>query len=162
MAKSLGAGFPIGAFWIRDPYADLLSAGTHGSTYGGSPLSCAVALKVLEVIQREKLAENVRRVGEHLKSGLARIATAYPQVIRSARGLGFMLGIELAPNIAKLPADASRTQAARFAQLLHSAGVLMIPAGAQVLRLLPPLNLSQNEAEEGLSVLENIAARVAE
>ncbi|MEO6183547.1 MAG: aminotransferase class III-fold pyridoxal phosphate-dependent enzyme, partial [Verrucomicrobiota bacterium] len=58
MAKSLGAGFPIGAFWVRQPFADLLSAGSHGSTYGGGPLACAVALKVFEVIQREKLAEN--------------------------------------------------------------------------------------------------------
>ena len=82
-------------------------------------------------------------------------------VIRSARGLGLMLGIELAPNIPNLPGDAGRTQAVRFAQLLHNAGVLTIPAGAQVLRLLPPLNLHQSEAEEGLSVLEDIAARIA-
>src|SRR6266487_1904452 len=60
MAKSLGGGFPIGAFWVRAPYADLLGAGTHGTTYGGSPLACAVALKVLEVIQRDKLTDNAR------------------------------------------------------------------------------------------------------
>ena len=53
MAKSLGGGFPIGAFWVRAPYADLLGAGTHGSTFGGSPLACAVALKVLQVIERD-------------------------------------------------------------------------------------------------------------
>jgi acetylornithine/succinyldiaminopimelate/putrescine aminotransferase len=161
MAKSLGGGFPIGAFWLRDPYADLLSAGTHGTTYGGSPLSCAVALNILEVIQREKLADNARNVGEYLKSGLERIAAVCPHVIRSSRGLGLMLGIELAPNIPNLPGDAGRTQAVRFAQLLHNAGVLAIPAGAQVLRLLPPLNLHQSEAREGLSVLEDIAARIA-
>src|SRR5712675_46795 len=57
MAKSLGGGFPIGAFWVRAPYADLLSAGTHGTTFGGSPLACAVALKVLEVVEREHLAD---------------------------------------------------------------------------------------------------------
>jgi acetylornithine aminotransferase/acetylornithine/N-succinyldiaminopimelate aminotransferase len=161
MAKSLGAGFPIGAFWVRDLYADLLSAGTHGSTYGGSPLSCAVGLKVLEVIQREKLADNARQMGEFLKTGLTRLVKAYPQVIRNARGLGLMLGIELAPNIPNLPGDSGRTQAVRFAQLLHAAGMLAIPAGAQVLRLLPPLNLRQREAEEGLSVLEAVAARIA-
>src|SRR4029450_790330 len=54
MAKSLGGGFPIGAFWVREPYADLLSAGTHATTFGGTPLGCAVALKVLEVIERQK------------------------------------------------------------------------------------------------------------
>ncbi len=161
MAKSLGAGFPVGAFWVRGPYADLLGAGTHGSTYGGSPLACAVALKVLDVIHREKLAENARQIGDYLKAGLARLAQNYPQVIRNTRGLGLMLGIELAPNIANLPGDASRTQAVRFAQLLHTAGVLTIPAGAQVLRLLPPLNLRQSEAEEGLAILEAVAAKVA-
>jgi acetylornithine aminotransferase/acetylornithine/N-succinyldiaminopimelate aminotransferase len=161
MAKSLGGGFPIGAFWVRGPYADLLSAGSHGSTYGGSPLACAVALKVLEVIQREKLADNARQIGKHLKTGLARLALAYPQVFCNARGLGLMLGIELAPDIQALPGDPSRTQAVRFAQLLHAAGVLTIPAGMQVLRLLPPLNLSRREAEEGLAALEAVAAKLA-
>ena len=68
MAKSLGGGFPMGAFWVRQPYADLLGAGSHGTTYGGSPLACAVALKILDVIQRENLADNAREIGEHLKS----------------------------------------------------------------------------------------------
>jgi acetylornithine/N-succinyldiaminopimelate aminotransferase len=161
MAKSLGAGFPIGAFWIRAPYADLLGAGTHGSTYGGSPLGCAVALKVLEVIEREKLAENARQIGAFLQQRLQDIADKYPQVVRSVRGLGMMLGIELAPSIARLPGDSARTQAVRFAQLLHTAGVLTIPAGAQVLRLLPPLNLRRAEAEEGLNIIEAAAQRLA-
>src|SRR5206468_748087 len=60
MAKSLGGGFPMGAFWVRAPYADLLGAGTHGTTFGGSPLACAVGLKVLEVIERERLEVNAR------------------------------------------------------------------------------------------------------
>jgi acetylornithine/succinyldiaminopimelate/putrescine aminotransferase len=161
MAKSIGGGFPMGAFWVRGPYADLLSAGTHGTTYGGSPLACAVGLKVLEVIQRENLADNARRMGHFLITSLTRLTQKYPQVFRGSRGLGLMLGIELAPNIPALPGDASRTQAVRFAQLLHSAGVLTIPAGSQVLRLLPPLNLRQNEAEEGLATLEAVAARLA-
>jgi acetylornithine/N-succinyldiaminopimelate aminotransferase len=161
MAKSLGGGFPIGAFWVREPYADLLGAGTHGSTYGGSPLGCAVALKVLEVIQREKLADNARARGEQLKSGLARLAQTYPQVLRNVRGLGLMLGIELAPNIPALPGDSARPQSVRFAQLLHAAGVLTIPAGANVLRLLPPLNLRLAEAEEGLATLEAVTSRLA-
>lgn len=161
MAKSLGGGFPMGAFWVREPYADLLGAGTHGSTYGGSPLACAVALKVLEVIQREKLADHARQMGSYLKNGLLRLAQHHPKVIRGARGLGLMLGIELAPNIPHLPGDASRTQAVRFAQMLHSIGVLTIPAGAQVLRLLPPLNLRQSEADEGLAALETVALKAA-
>src|SRR5215471_12400530 len=74
MAKALGGGFPMGAFWVRSPYADLLGAGTHGTTYGGSPLACAVALKVLDVIEQEDLASNARQLGEALKAGLRELA----------------------------------------------------------------------------------------
>ena len=151
----------MGAFWVRAPYADLLGAGTHGSTYGGSPLACAVGLKVLEVMQREKLADNARQMGNYLTERLGKLAEQCPQVLRGVRGLGLMLGIELSPNIANLPGDSSRTQAVRFAQLLHQAGVLTIPAGANVLRLLPPLNLKQSEADEGLAAIEAAASHVA-
>jgi len=161
MAKSLGGGFPIGAFWVRAPYADLLGAGTHGTTYGGSPLACAVALKILEVIQREKLADHARQLGDYLKSALQQFSEKFPGVIRSVRGLGLMLGMELAPNIPNLPGDAGKTQAVRCANLLHAAGLLTIPAGPQILRLLPPLNLRQAEAEEGLAIIENVCARLA-
>src|SRR5688572_4233929 len=74
MAKSLGGGFPIGAFWVREPYADLLGPGSHATTFGGTPLGCAVALKVLEVIQRDDLANNVRQVGDYLKDRLLSLA----------------------------------------------------------------------------------------
>src|SRR5271169_2024003 len=96
MAKSLGGGFPIGAFWVRAPFADLLGPGTHASTFGGTPLACAVALKILEVIEREKLDENACRLGEWMKSGLEQFVAHYPQVLRRSRGFGFMLGLELA------------------------------------------------------------------
>jgi acetylornithine aminotransferase/acetylornithine/N-succinyldiaminopimelate aminotransferase len=161
MAKSLGGGFPIGAFWVRAPHADLLGAGTHGTTYGGSPLACAVALKVLAVIEREGLADNARRVGDYLKAGLQELARKYPRVIQQVRGLGLMLGIELTPDIPNLPGDAGKIQAVRFTNLLHAAGLLAIPAGAQILRFLPPLNLRQSEAEEGLKLVESVVARLS-
>src|SRR5438445_3941408 len=84
MAKSLGGGFPIGAFWVRAPYADLLGPGSHATTFGGTPLACAVALRVLEVIQREKLADNARHTGEFIKSALQRLAQKFPGMIHSA------------------------------------------------------------------------------
>jgi acetylornithine aminotransferase/acetylornithine/N-succinyldiaminopimelate aminotransferase len=158
MAKSIGGGFPIGAFWVRAPYADLLGAGSHGSTYGGSPLACSVALKVLEVIRRENLAENARQIGEFFKQGLEKLAKTYPAMIGKVRGMGLMLGLELAPDLRTLPGDAGKTQAVRFANLLHAAGLLPIPAGANVLRFLPSLNLRQAEANEGLQILGTIFA----
>jgi acetylornithine/N-succinyldiaminopimelate aminotransferase len=161
MAKSLGGGFPIGAFWAREPYGDVLGPGTHASTFGGTPLGCAVALKILEVVREEKLADNARDVGEFLKTGLQALARKYPRVIHEVRGVGLMIGIELAANIPNLPGDAAKTQAVRFVNLLHAAGLLTIPAGTQVIRLLPALNLRQGEAEEGLKIIESVAAKFA-
>ncbi len=160
MAKSLGGGFPIGAFWIREPYADLLSAGTHGTTYGGSPLACAVASKILQVIEREKLADNARDTGEFLKQGLDQLAKEFPAVVRGGRGLGLMLGLELVPEIPSLKVE-GKLQSAVFVARLQEAGVLMIPAGANVLRLLPALNLTLSEAQEGLQIIESVIAKLA-
>ena len=161
MAKSLGGGFPIGAFWVRDRYADLLGAGTHATTYGGTPLGCAVALKILEVIERDHLAENARTLGAFLKSELERMVGAYPQVLKSVRGLGFMLGLELAEK-EKIPALAGHpaSSALQMVSRLHDAGVLTIPSGTQVIRLLPALNLKPTEAEEGLQAIETLVKQL--
>ncbi len=72
MAKSLGGGFPIGAFWVRAQYQDLLGPGTHASTFGGTPLACAVALKIFEVVEREKLDEHARKLGDWMLNEAAR------------------------------------------------------------------------------------------
>jgi acetylornithine aminotransferase/acetylornithine/N-succinyldiaminopimelate aminotransferase len=159
MAKSLGGGFPIGAFWVRAPYADLLSAGTHGTTYGGSPLACAVGLKILEVIATENLAANARQMGEFLAAGLHQIAQQYPQFVRGVRGLGLMLGLELAAEIPALKVE-GKLPSAVFAARLQAAGLLMIPAGSNVLRLLPALNLTRGDAEEGLGIIERVVAKL--
>lgn len=161
MAKSLGGGFPMGAFWVRTAYADLLGAGTHGTTFGGSPLACAVALKILEVIDREQLESHARGVGEFLKANLQLFKQRYPQVIREVRGLGLMLGIELAPELPRLPGDPVKSVAVRFTNQLHAAGLLAIPAGTQIIRLLPALNLSRSEAEEGLHIIEGVVKSLA-
>ncbi len=160
MAKSLGGGFPMGAFWVRDKYADLLGAGTHGTTYGGTPLACAVALKILEVIEREGLVRNVRETGALLWSGLEGLSRKHPAVYRSARGLGFMLGIELAQQIPNLPGESTKMNSVRMANVLHEMGLLTVPAGPNILRLLPPLNLRPDEAREGLDILDAAAARL--
>jgi acetylornithine aminotransferase/acetylornithine/N-succinyldiaminopimelate aminotransferase len=160
MAKSLGGGFPIGAFWVRAPFADLLGPGTHATTFGGTPLACAVALKVLEVIERERLDENARKLGDWMKSELERLAANYPQVVKRARGFGFMLGLELAEKIPAL-ASGNQTAAVQFVNRLHSAGVLTIPAGTQIVRLLPPLNLKPQEAGEGIGKIEEVVKSLA-
>jgi acetylornithine aminotransferase/acetylornithine/N-succinyldiaminopimelate aminotransferase len=162
MAKSLGGGFPIGAFWVRAPYADLLGPGTHASTFGGTPLACAVALKVLEVIERERLDEQARKLGKWFKEQLEWLAATYPQVVKRGRGLGFILGLELVEK-EKIPAFAAsnKTAALQFVHRLHEIGVLTIPAGTQIVRLLPPLNLKPQEAGEGISKIEEVVKQLA-
>lgn len=167
MAKSLGGGFPIGAFWVREQahgvkLCDLLSAGTHGTTYGGNLLGCAVALRLLAIIERDGLAAHVRGTGDWLKDELARLVAAHPGVLKSVRGLGFMLGFELQEK-ERIPALAAGEKAAstQFVNRLHAAGVLAVPSGNQVVRLLPPLNLRRDEAEEGLALIARVVRELA-
>ena len=117
--------------------------------------------KVVQDAVREGLEANAREVGEFLKSGLQQLARRYPNVVQTVRGLGLMLGVELASDIPGLPGDPSKTPAVRFTDLLHAAGVLVIPAGGQIIRLLPALNLRRSEAEEGLRILESVVAGLA-
>jgi acetylornithine/N-succinyldiaminopimelate aminotransferase len=159
MAKSLGGGFPMGAFWVRDAYADLLGPGTHGTTFGGTPLACAVGLKVMEVIRRDRLADNARTVGAYLKAELEGLAAKYPRVIKAVRGVGLLVGIELATGIPAL-AQSDRAASIQFTNRLHEAGALAIPAGTSVVRLLPPLNFSHREAEEGIQIVASVVAKL--
>ena len=167
MAKSLGGGFPIGAFWVREQahgvkLADLLGPGMHATTFGGTPLACAVALKVLEVIERDGLADNARQLGDWLKAELQRLVQSYPQVLKAVRGLGFMIGFELVEKD-KIPAFAGneKTASIQFVNRLHAAGLLTVPSGAQVVRLLPALNLTRADAEEGLRIIEEVVRQLA-
>ena len=90
MAKSLGAGYPIGAVWIREPYQNVFTPGSHGTTFGGSPMACAVALTVLDVVEREKLVDNIRARGEQLKRGLEPLVG--PR-IKEIKGYGGLIGV---------------------------------------------------------------------
>jgi acetylornithine/succinyldiaminopimelate/putrescine aminotransferase len=152
MAKGLGGGFPIGAFWVREKFAELLSAGTHASTFGGTPLACAVALRVLEVIERNDLEANARHIGKFLWDRLRDLQTKYPKVLRDVRGLGLMIGIEFDPKFAAI----------EMVKRLHEKNFLTIPAATSVIRLLPALNLSQHEAGEGLRAIEELIVELAE
>ena len=162
MAKSLGGGFPIGAFWVRAPYADLLGPGTHATTFGGTPLACAVALRILDVVEKERLDENARKLGDWMKVELEKLVAKYPHVLKGAKGFGFMLGLELVER-EKIPAltASDKPAAIQFVNRLHQLGVLTIPAGTQIIRLLPSLNLKPQEAGEGISKIEDVVKQLA-
>jgi acetylornithine/N-succinyldiaminopimelate aminotransferase len=160
MAKALGGGFPMGAFWVRDDYADLLSPGTHATTFGGTPLACAVALKVLEVIERDQLADNADCVGQYLLSELKTLQQRFPALIRDVRGLGLMIGIEFAED-ASVFAGNDKPAALQIVNRLHQNGLLTVPAAPAVVRLLPPLNVSRGEAANALGLIADTMIELA-
>ena len=161
MAKGIGGGFPIGAIWVREKLAGVLSPGTHASTFGGTPLACAVASRILDVMERDDLAGNARRMGELLIDRLRCLQSKYPGVVREVRGLGLMIGIEFQPDLRAFARE-QKSPAIRLVNRLHEHGVLTVPAAASVIRLLPPLNLSESEAEEGLHAIEEVMIDLAE
>ncbi|HEY5770172.1 MAG TPA: aspartate aminotransferase family protein [Terrimicrobium sp.] len=141
-AKGIANGFPLGAFWAASSrgLCDLLGPGTHGTTYGGNPVCCAAALKVLEIIEREGYRQNATVLGAKLRDGLR--ALNGPRV-SEVRAIGLMIGFELA--------GAGETNLAlSFVKKLIAAGLLAIPAGERVIRLLPPLNVTEPEVDEAL------------
>ena len=159
MAKALGGGFPIGAFWVREQYADVLSAGTHATTFGGNPLGCAVALKILEVMERDQLADNAREIGRFMTDELQRLIRKFPSVVKEVRGFGLMIGLEFRADAPGFRGS-EKAPALQVVERLHAAGVLTIPAGTSVIRLLPALNVARPEAMEGLHAIESVVAEL--
>lgn len=134
-AKGLGNGVPIGACLARGDAAEVLGPGNHGTTFGGNPLACRAALAVLEVIEQENLCERARSLGERIAAGL-RDRLAAVSGIRALRGYGLMFGIELDMPCSELAA------------LALERGLVINVAAGNVIRLLPPLIMSDDEADE--------------
>ena len=145
LAKPLAGGLPMGAVLLRDAIASALKPGDHATTFGGAPLVASVALEVVRTIAQPDFLAAVRQKGEWLGNRLARLATRSAQV-RDVRGRGLMWGLELAG-----PAAPCVTAA-------RERGLLVLTAGANVLRLLPPLVISPEELERGTAVLEVVLA----
>ena len=160
MAKALGGGFPMGAVWVSEQHAEVLGPGTHGSTFGGNPMACAVANKILEVIDRDNLAANARELGHFFIDELSTLREKYPAAIREVRGLGMMIGIEMGDGFSSF--DDSKPAAVQWVSALHETGVLTIPTGSSVVRFLPPLNLTKEEAQAGLDLFEQTVQKVIE
>ncbi|MGW0507303.1 acetylornithine transaminase [Micromonospora sp. NPDC003241] len=139
LAKGLGGGLPIGATLAFGPAADLLVAGSHGSTFGGNPVSCAAALAVISTIAHEGLLDHVKRIGERLRRGVEGLG--HP-LVSGVRGAGLLLGVTLTA-----PVSAAATEA------LRGAGFLVNPIQPDVLRLAPPLILSADQADAFLAAL---------
>lgn len=148
-AKALGCGFPIGAMLVAGEAAQALSFGSHGSTFGGNPLATAVARAALNKINSPALLANVMRQGERLKSGLERLDQHY-SLFSEIRGRGLMIGAQLG--------DSHAGQAGAITEACRQQGVLILQAGPDVLRFLPPLNIDQAEIDEGIERIDRTLA----
>ena len=140
LAKGLAGGVPIGAMLARGPAAGVFTPGSHGTTFGGGPLACAAGLAVLDAIEKEGLLDNAERIGEYLKQALASALAGLPGVTE-VRGRGLMLGVELARPCGILALRAME------------AGLLINVTRDKVIRLLPPLILTQDEADQIVGIL---------
>ncbi|MBU8902511.1 MAG: aspartate aminotransferase family protein [Victivallales bacterium] len=143
MAKALGNGFPIGAFIVKRKWADTLMVGEHASTFGGTPLACAAANAVIDVMDSENILDNCSKMGKYLTAELEKIAEKY-DFIEKIRGRGLMLGV-----VCDRPAGA-------LLPLLQEEGLIALTAGENVLRLMPPLNVNKEEADCAIQILDKV------
>jgi acetylornithine/N-succinyldiaminopimelate aminotransferase len=146
-AKGIAGGFPMGAILARESVAKYLTAGTHGTTFGGNPLACAAANAVLDVLLAPGFLAQVDRNARALWRGLVALAAEFPEVFEDARGAGLLLGLKcVVPN--------TEVQAAFMAE-----GLLSVGAGDNVVRLAPPLIVGEAEIAEALAMMRRGALR---
>ena len=149
VAKGIGGGFPLGAVLATAKAASGMGAGTHGSTYGGNPLACAVGAKVVEIITADGFLDAVGAKGALMRKRLEGLVASHPDIFEEVRGQGLILGLKCrAPN----------TEIVKAAQ---AAFLLTVPAADNVIRLLPPLTITEDEITEALVRLDRAAASLS-
>ena len=134
----------MGAIWLDAKYADILTAGTHGSTFGGNALACAASLATLEEIEKKNLISNAEKMGEYLIKGLEKIRKANPDKLAEIRGMGLMVGAVFNPQYVNV----------EVCSKLRERGLILIPAGSNALRFLPPLTVKASEIDKALKIFE--------
>lgn len=146
MAKGLGGGFPIGAIWISNRFADLFTPGSHGTTFGGTPLACAAGLAVLDVIARDKLLEQVSTRSGPWIEALTKLVTEFPKQLTGVRGRGYLVGLQFASD----PAP--------YLKALRERGLLVVGAGGNAIRVLPPFIATVEELNRSVEIIRAVLA----
>ena len=149
IAKALGGGFPVGACLATEKAADGMTAGTHGSTFGGNPLAMAVANAALDILSDPQFLADVVRTGNYLQQQLQMVLDRNPQVIEEVRGQGLMLGLKC-----KIPNN-------EVVDALRERGLLSVGAGDNVVRILPPLIITDNDVREAIGIINDACASLA-
>ena len=145
LAKGLAGGFPVGAFLATEKAAKGMTAGTHGSTFGGNPLAMAVANEVLTVMTEPGFLPQVERVAKVLRAKLDALVKAYPKIFAEVRGKGMLIGFKcVVPNL-------------EVVERLRCAGLLTVGAGENAVRLLPPLIINEHHVDEAVGMIDDVA-----
>ncbi len=144
LAKGVGGGFPLGAVWVAEKYAPLFTPGSHGNTFGGNPLACAAGLAVLEVMEQEKLIDNVNALAPAFHQKLRKLAAEVPHLITEVRGQGFMIGLQMTTDLPPLITQ------------LREAGLLVVSSGGNAIRLLPALTATAADLDAALAILRKV------
>ena len=148
IAKGIGGGFPIGAVLMNKKVASGMTAGTHGSTFGGNPLAMTIGSTVMDIISNKFFLKNVKKNSEYFHKELNKIKCDYPKVIKEIRGKGFLIGIQL------------YKEQANFVKLLMQKKLLTIRAAENVVRILPPLNVKKNEIKQALEIIQKVCSKL--
>lgn len=167
-AKGIAGGFPMGSFWVSSKaitlaggsagiLADLFGPGTHGTTFGGTPLACAAAHAVFDIIEEEGLLDHATEMGAYV---LEKVRALQSPHIREVRGAGLMIGIEFNAGLPQRLSQAGKTSSQIVVNLLHDQHQLSIPAGANVVRWLPPLNVTPADIDMAVSQLSAALAEL--
>ena len=144
IAKGLGSGFPIGAVMATEEAAKGMVPGTHGSTFGGNPLAVSVGNAVLDVLLEDGFLDGVEKKGKILWDRLSEVVSRYPEVYKSVRGAGLMVGIKCV------------VPAGDVVVAFQKEGMLTVPAGENVARLLPPLNIEESHIDEAIKIVDRV------
>jgi acetylornithine aminotransferase/acetylornithine/N-succinyldiaminopimelate aminotransferase len=147
MAKGLGGGYPMGAIWAGEKHAELFQPGSHGSTFGGTPLACAAALAVLDVMERDNLLQKVRTNGAAWRIELEKLVAEFPGQLKAIAGRGYMIGLVL------------HGEPPACITALREAGLLAVAAGGNSIRLLPPLIATREHLDRATAILRSVLAR---
>ena len=148
IAKGIGGGFPIGAVLMNKKVASGMTAGTHGSTFGGNPLAMTVGNSVMDIISNKKFLKNVKNISEYFLSNLNKIQNQYPNIIKEIRGRGLLIGIQL------------KVDQTKFIKKLMNNNLLTIRAAENVVRILPPLNVKKNEINQSLKIIKKVCSEL--
>ena len=148
IAKGIGGGFPIGAVLMNKKVASGMTAGTHGSTFGGNPLAMAVGNAVMDIVSNKKFLNKVKNISKYFLLKLNQIKHKYPNVIKEIRGKGLLIGIQL------------YTDQTKFIKKLIENNLLTIRAAENVVRVLPPLNVKKNEIDQALNIIKKVCSEI--